>query len=347
MDTGRPGLLRLFTAPLSKEASWLLPLALVGAMLLVFRSRLAWPIAPKHQALVLWGGWLLLAGGFFSVAGFFHPYYLSTFAPPVAVLAGIGAGELWRIREKRQWLGVALILIAGAATLLLQFDTALAFVRFIWWLPIVISLFLIGALLLTPFSREISRAVEIGFACLIAALLLTPTIWSGLTMLNPSSNQSLPAAYDGQPSGPSNGGAATVNQRLLDYLEINTQGVKYLIAVPSSMQGSDYVIATGRPVLYLGGFMGVDQVATATQLANLVANGELRYVYWDPRGDGGFGGGRGGPNADISSWVTSACKPVPGFETSTQNSGAPDGTGSSINGGGFRGGMQISLYDCG
>ena len=32
--------------------------------------------------------------------------------------------------------------------------------------------------------------------------------------------------------------------------------MKYLMAVPSSMQGSDYVIATGRGVLYLGGFDG-------------------------------------------------------------------------------------------
>jgi hypothetical protein len=47
-----------------------------------------------------------------------------------------------------------------------------------------------------------------------------------------------------------------VSQALLDYLEEHTQDITYLMAVPSSMQGADHVLATGRPVLYLGGFMG-------------------------------------------------------------------------------------------
>jgi hypothetical protein len=42
-------------------------------------------------------------------------------------------------------------------------------------------------------------------------------------------------------------------------------------------------------VLYLGGFMGRDQVATGDDLARLVAEGRLRYIFWDARG-GGFGG---------------------------------------------------------
>jgi len=76
-----------------------------------------------------------------------------------------------------------------------------------------------------------------------------------------------------------------VNQALLDYLEARTQGIKYLMAVPSSMQGADYVLATGRPVLYLGGFMGADQVVTADDLEQMVGHSELRYIYWDARAE--------------------------------------------------------------
>ncbi|MEW5718224.1 MAG: hypothetical protein AB1817_06350, partial [Chloroflexota bacterium] len=160
---------------------------------------------------------------------------------------------------------------------------------------------------------------------------------SGLTTLHSSNNQSLPAAFDGQSNGPSNNGRIQVDQSLLSFLQTNTQGIKYLMAVPSSMQGSDYVIATGRPVLYLGGFMGQDQVATSADLERMVANGELRYIYWNARG-GGFGG-PGGNQSDISSWVTNTCMLV-GFDTLTQNTGAPDGTPGGM------GNMQISLYDC-
>ena len=122
------------------------------------------------------------------------------------------------------------------------------------------------------------------------------------------------------------------------------------MAVPSSMQGADYVLATGRPVLYLGGFNGQDAVETAASLSQLVKNGELRYIYW-----GGRGGGPAGGQSNISSWVTSSCKAVQGFDTTTQNAGAPDGTRAGLDNPinpqnfapGPNGNMQVTLYDCG
>ncbi len=105
------------------------------------------------------------------------------------------------------------------------------------------------------------------------------------------------------------------------------------------------MIATGRPVLYLGGFDGQDNVETAASLSKMVADGELRYIY--------YGGGTGrGQGSSIGQWITSSCRVVPGFDTETENSGAPGGTtlGSTSGGGffgrGFGGAMQISLYDC-
>jgi 4-amino-4-deoxy-L-arabinose transferase-like glycosyltransferase len=295
---------------------------------------------------VLWGGWLLTGGVFFSIAGFFHEYYLSMLAPALAALVGIGIGEVWRIRERYRWLAATLLLSATAATLWLQFTTASAFVNWLWWRPFMLTLFAISTTLLVAdaFSPW-HKAARLGFVGIGVALLLTPGIWSGLTMVNSSANQSLPAAYDGRSAGPANRGSAQINQALLAFLESNTQNSKYLMAVPSSMQGSDYVIATERPVLYLGGFMGQDQVVTSDELAQLVAAGELRYIYWDGRG--GFGA-----QSSISRWVTANCVVVRGFDTQTQNSGAPDGTradGALGNGGmpgGFGGNLQVSLYDC-
>lgn len=354
MDTGQPGVLRLFTAPLNKEMSWLLPLGLFSLILLACLTRLRWPIAAEHQAWVLWGGWLLTGAVFFSVAGFFHPYYLAIIAPPLAALVGIGAAELWRLNRQRPWLAVALLLIAAAATLGLQIITARAFAKAVWWLPVAIGLFVIGAgVLILVTSRKLPRGAVAGFSCVIAATLLTPGIWSALTALNSSENQSLPSAYAGRSSGPTNRGGLQVSQALLDYLEAHTQDMTYLMAVPSSMQGADYVLATGRPVLYLGGFMGQDKVVSSDDLKRMVAGGELRYIYWNSPG-GGFGG-----QADVSTWVTTQCKAVTGFEASTRNTGAPGGilTGqdeASVHGrlpgsGLFPGGrdMQVSLYDCG
>jgi 4-amino-4-deoxy-L-arabinose transferase-like glycosyltransferase len=340
--TGQPGLLRLFTTPLSKEVSWLLPFGLFTIALLAFRQRIHWPIEPKHQALVLWGGWLVMGAIFFSVAGFFHEYYLSMLAAPLAALVGIGVLELWRLREQRPWLAASLMLAAAAVTLALQISMVSAYTGLRWWLAIPLVLFVAGAIWLgaSVLTRERVFGL-IGTAGLVGAMLFTPGVWSGLTTLNTSSNQSLPAAYSGQSAGPANSGAAQVNAQLLAYLQANTQGMQYLMAVPSSMQGADYVIATGRPVLYLGGFNGQDAVETPASLQQLVSSGRLRYVYWDASGRGGPGSQ--GDQSSISSWVSTQCKVVQGYNTATQNQGAPDGTGGQSN---FGGQMQVTLYDC-
>ena len=345
---GQAGPLRLFTVPLAKEASWLLPFGLFSAVLLAFRTRLRWPIARRHSAVLLWGGWLLIGGIFFSVAGFFHEYYLSILAPPLAVLVAIGAVELWRIGEERPWLATALFLLAAGGTLGLQMVAAWAFVGNVWWLAIGVLLFVIGAgLLVAASSRRLRHVTLAGFFAVMAALLIIPGIWAALTTMNSSANQSLPSAYSGQPSGPANSGDVQVNRVLLDYLEANTRDTKYLIAMPSSMQGSDFVLATGRPVLYLGGFMGRDPVVTGDDLARMVAAGELRYIYWDRDRGNGFGAGDGSQSS-ISAWVTRACVAIEDFDAVTQNAGAPDGTFGATNGRfGGPGAMQVTLYYCG
>ena len=123
------GVPRLFTAPLGKEASWLLPMALFGLVLLFFRERLRWPLGPKYRAAALWGIWLLTDVAFFSVAGFFHEYYLSMMAGPLVALFAIGAWELWTLRKSQPWLAVILLLAANGITLERQIALALAFVR--------------------------------------------------------------------------------------------------------------------------------------------------------------------------------------------------------------------------
>jgi 4-amino-4-deoxy-L-arabinose transferase-like glycosyltransferase len=343
--TGQAGLLRLFTAPLAKEVSWLLPFGLFSAVLLAFRTHLRWSLARRHAATLLWGGWLLIGGVFFSVAGFFHEYYLSILAPPLAALVAIGAVELWRIGEERPWLATGLLLLAAGGTLGLQIATAQAFVSNVWWLAIGVLFFVIGAgLLVAAASWRWRQTAVTGFFAVVAALLITPGIWAALTTMNSSANQSLPSAYSGRLSGPANGGDVQLNRVLLDYLEANTRDTKYLIAVPSSMQGSDFVLAKGRPVLYLGGFMGKDPVVTGDDLARMVAAGELRYIYWDRDRGNGFGTGDGSQSS-ISAWVTRACMEIEDFDAVTQNAGAPDGTFGATNGRfGGPGAMQITLY---
>ncbi|HEU5194114.1 MAG TPA: glycosyltransferase family 39 protein, partial [Methylomirabilota bacterium] len=91
------GPLRLADGQLAGQALWLLPLALMGLVAGSFHARHRRPpLAPAHLALILWLGWALTYAVIYSWAGgIFHLYYLSTMAPPLAALAGVGVAGLW------------------------------------------------------------------------------------------------------------------------------------------------------------------------------------------------------------------------------------------------------------
>lgn len=342
-DIGQAGVLRLFSTPLNKELSWLLPLGLLGIAFLLVSEKIRLPVSQKHQALLLWGGWLVTGGVFFSVAGFFHEYYLALLGAPLAALVGIALVEIWNFRQPHPGLAIAITLASAAVTLFYQFQIASAFIPSPKLLISTLVLFTSGAgLYLAPsILRQLPESLfRVGFTLLIISLFVTPAIWSALTALNPGNNLSLPEAYSGENSRPSNSGDVQVNQSLLAFLQENTTENRYLMAVPSSMQGADYVLATGRPVLYMGGFSGQDPVVSANDLKEMTASGELRYIYLSG------GGGPGGDQSEITTWVQKSCSPVEGFETTTRNFGTPDGTGNGGVPGNQAGNMQISLYDC-
>jgi 4-amino-4-deoxy-L-arabinose transferase-like glycosyltransferase len=95
VEIGNPSALRLFQPAIGGQASWLLPLALVGLIAGVRGTRLRLPVPREHVALLFWATWLLTLGIFFSIARFYHLYYLSILAPAVSALAGIGLVALW------------------------------------------------------------------------------------------------------------------------------------------------------------------------------------------------------------------------------------------------------------
>lgn len=96
---GETGLLRLFGSEMAREASWLLPAALLLLGVLLVRTRRSPRTDPTRAAALLWGGWLVVTGLTFSLmAGIIHSYYTVALAPAVAALVGIGGATLWRDR---------------------------------------------------------------------------------------------------------------------------------------------------------------------------------------------------------------------------------------------------------
>ncbi|HEX6289386.1 MAG TPA: glycosyltransferase family 39 protein [Herpetosiphonaceae bacterium] len=359
--TGSPGVLRMFQIGLAAQASWLLPFALT--MLVAMAASVSWrrPQTELHRGLFLWGGWLLTCAIFFSVAGFFHQYYLAMLGPPLAAIVALGLMFLWHLRTSHPLRAALLLLLAAVVTLAFQSYAVSMYMANPWWVAVPLGLGGIGlGLFLLRARHGVGMLPRVSFGLVIAALLIVPTVWSCLTTAYADTSSPLTQAYTGNlgrfgmggpPNGAAFGGAApaavpggdmggAVNQTLLDYLQANTQDTKYLIVVPSANVGAAYVLATSRPVLYAGGFSGSDPVIDGDDLARLVASGDVRYVLW-----GGGGGPGGGPNPSISQYVQSACSVVtePGLGTPTSSAPSTDRPPAFPGG---RGG-PMTLYRCG
>lgn len=320
-ETGSPGALRFFTQPLSKQMSWLLPFALISIFLGLFASNMKLPVESNiHKALILWGGWLLTCLVFFSmVSGIFHAYYAIMLAPALGAMVGVGFAQLWNTHKT--WAFIALV-ISAILTGVFQIVVTTQYNEFSWWMFGI--LILLGCGIMLKFVQR-----RLAYLVVLASMLIIPMYWSVMTVVA-GSNNNLPTAYEGQNSHqrfranqpPADGNRENVNSQLIEFLQANTQDIEYLLAVPSSQQGANIVIETGRPVLYIGGFGGGDEVATVKDLQAMVANNELRYIL--------YGGDRG--KQDIANWLNSSCIVVNGFDVAQNN---PQG-----------GNQVMKLYEC-
>jgi 4-amino-4-deoxy-L-arabinose transferase-like glycosyltransferase len=98
--------------------------------------------------------------------------------------------------------------------------------------------------------------------------------------------------------------AATVSDEMKALLETDADAYTWVAAAVGSQSASGYQLATGEPVMAIGGFNGSDPSPTLEQFQQYVAAGEIHYFI----GGGGFGGRGGagsGSNASsqIAEWV--------------------------------------------
>jgi 4-amino-4-deoxy-L-arabinose transferase-like glycosyltransferase len=102
------------------------------------------------------------------------------------------------------------------------------------------------------------------------------------------------------------GGGGASQQQLIDYLEANQGSSEFLLATSNANAAAPIVLATGKPVMALGGFLGSDPILTAQRFAGLVQSGAVRFVMAGGRGFG-FGG-----NSSVMTWVQQNCAQVDG-----------------------------------
>jgi 4-amino-4-deoxy-L-arabinose transferase-like glycosyltransferase len=144
-------------------------------------------------------------------------------------------------------------------------------------------------------------------------------------------------------------------EKLIAFLRANRHGERIMLAAPSAMEVSSIIAQTGDPVISLGGFMGADPVLTRDEFAEMVDDGEIRFVLvgagpggggppgmagfgppgrgrpgvFRPPGMGGFGPPGGGPagrgNGELLAWVREHGKPVDPAIWRVDEPPSPDG----------------------
>lgn len=212
---GAQGLLRMFNSDLGGQDSWLLIFALFSiALLLILGRKKREPEKAKRMLLyrnaIIWGGSLLTAVIWFSVAQFFHEYYIATLAPFLAALVGIGVTQMWSLFKEERKLGYILPIAFGATITVqvIMLSYWPLFARIL--IPAVLILSGTPIVFLTAFKlmrKELPAKIpQILISLAVAGILMAPAVWTGYCLVG-RVNAQLPTA------GPSTSGFGSLISR--------------------------------------------------------------------------------------------------------------------------------------
>jgi 4-amino-4-deoxy-L-arabinose transferase-like glycosyltransferase len=315
---GSTGWARLLTGEMAGGIAWLLPASvvlLVGGLWATWSSASSgegtsarWRKGSAFTSLLLWGTWLVVTAGVFSyMNGIIHPYYTVALAPAVAAVIGIGAVTLWR----KGFVGVA-VLSGAVALAALQTYVLLDSV-----LLLVLGLAAAGLLLVIERNLWVATlAVVIALAG--PATYSFETAAATHTGAIPAAGPASTGFGGGGPTGGGGGGggggfagggggmsglldAPSVGDNLATLLK-NSGDYSWAAATVGSNNAAGYQLASGEPVLAIGGFNGTDPYPTLAQFQEMVRDGQVRYFL----GDGGMSSTSSGGSdagAQIADWV--------------------------------------------
>ena len=80
------------------------------------------------------------------------------------------------------------------------------------------------------------------------------------------------------------GGAVSVSSALRKALQTDASAYTWVAATTSDNEASSLELATGEPVMALGGYNGTDAAISLTAFEKLVAAGRVHYYVADPQG---------------------------------------------------------------
>ena len=325
---GITGWNRLFLSEFGGQVSWLIPAALIllaAGLWMTFRARRT---DLARASYLMWGGSLLVTGAVFSFAqGIIHPYYAIALAPAIGALIGAGSVDLWKRRNDVNARG--LMAAALAATAIWAYVLLDRTPDWNPWLKVAILVFGLGVSVVMLARVSITRRIAMPLAAtgLLMALAgpaayTLDTVMAAHAGAIPSAGPAVfaPSAFapGGRPAGgfftappggfaggiPRGGGrgaflqATEVSTEMASLLEANARSYRWVAATVDANSAAGYELATGEPVMAIGGFNGSDPAPTLAQFQAYVRAGQIHYYI-----AGGMRGSAASSASEIASWV--------------------------------------------
>jgi hypothetical protein len=337
----------MFSLQIGGQVSWLLPAALVGLAVGLVLTRRAPRTDRLRAALLLWGGWLLVTGLTFSLmAGIFHPYYTVALAPAIGALSGIGATLLWARRDQAWARSLAAATVAGtAAWAWVLLERSPHWLPFLRWVIAAAGLLAVAGTL--AYGRLGRRSTVAALVAACVALLGGPAVYAIRTASAPhvgaipSAGPSLRAplvpippapvraprpgaplaAPRTGPGGrflgfpvPSTNSMGTLtrpsvpSRAVAELLDRDASSYTWVAAAVGAESAAGFQLASGHPVLPLGGFNGSDPFPSPAQFRADVA---AHRVHWFVGGGVMAASPSGSDQAhQIAAWVEAHYNPV-------------------------------------
>jgi 4-amino-4-deoxy-L-arabinose transferase-like glycosyltransferase len=286
------------------QVSWLIPAALIALVAAAVLTRRAGRTDPVRAAVLLWGGWAVVASIVLSVMqGIWHAYYTIELAPAYAALIAIGATVLWRRNtlRARATLAVGSVLTTGWSVSLIA--RHLPLVNPVSVAVVVLGIAAVVLLLPAPGRVPGTRERRIAAALAVLAAVVGPLAWSVATVVRPHAGPSLFAGpVRGSLLAPIGTTAAPpASPEALALLRADATAYTWTAATVGH-KADDLQLAVGTPVMPVGGFAGDDPSPTLADFQAYVADGR---IHWYVRGIPGTH-----TAAAIDAWVRSSAPVV-------------------------------------